>query len=322
MDQPLVSVIVPIYNTEKQLSHCIESILAQTWQNLEIFLVNDGSTDNSLAICDTYRQKDPRIHLIDKKNAGVSDSRNRALEQAKGKYVQLVDSDDYIEPDYTRSMVEAAEATEADMVLSHFKIVVPPGLGMEWYIKNAIHTARQTKDGQKVAALEAETTGFSEGEEPEIREIGRLNFCLLTKKEFALVLMEKPSSQYYAMACNKLFRREIIERYNLRYPVDMTFGEDTIFNLQFAAKAERFCAIDCPGYYYVQNPQSICHNTSPMKAVRSKATLLKYYKEFFNNPDLDLGLKKLEVYKYLIDIPESNYSTSRFRKVLKNASRK
>ena len=85
MEQPLVSVIVPVYNTEKQLGRCVESICAQTWQNLEIILLNDGSTDGSLAVCEACRQSDPRIRLVDKENTGVSATRNLGLSLATGK---------------------------------------------------------------------------------------------------------------------------------------------------------------------------------------------------------------------------------------------
>jgi glycosyltransferase involved in cell wall biosynthesis len=92
----LISIIVPIYNAEKYLADCVESILSQTYENLEVILINDGSTDNSLKICNYYKSVDNRIVLIDKPNEGVSSARNHGIEIAKGEYIGFVDSDDFI----------------------------------------------------------------------------------------------------------------------------------------------------------------------------------------------------------------------------------
>lgn len=94
--QPLVSIIVPVYNSEKYLDECINSIKSQTYKNLEIILVNDGSKDNSLAKCNEYASKDSRIEVIDKVNGGASSARNKGLEKASGKFIVFIDSDDVI----------------------------------------------------------------------------------------------------------------------------------------------------------------------------------------------------------------------------------
>ena len=96
----LISVIVPVYNSEQYLDRCIKSIINQTYKNLEILLVDDSSTDNSGAICDAFEEKDCRIKVIHKANEGVSSSRNMALDIANGEFFVFVDSDDYIEEKY------------------------------------------------------------------------------------------------------------------------------------------------------------------------------------------------------------------------------
>ena len=122
--RPMVSIIVPVYNAEQYLRRCVDSILNQEYTDYELLLVNDGSTDASGDICEEYGDQDPRVIVIQKENTGVSDSRNRALDRARGKYLQFLDSDDWITPDATRLFVRAAEEYGCDMVISDFYRVV------------------------------------------------------------------------------------------------------------------------------------------------------------------------------------------------------
>ena len=122
--RPMVSIIVPVYNAEQYLRRCVDSILNQEYTDFELFLVNDGSTDSSGDICEEYGDKDHRVIVIQKENTGVSDSRNLALDRARGKYLQFLDSDDWITPDATRLFVRAAEEYGCDMVISDFYRVV------------------------------------------------------------------------------------------------------------------------------------------------------------------------------------------------------
>ena len=93
----LVSIIVPVYNTEKYLSKCLDSLIKQTYKNLEIILIDDSSTDNSIAICKDYQKKDERIKIYQKENGGPASARNYGLEKARGEYILFIDSDDYID---------------------------------------------------------------------------------------------------------------------------------------------------------------------------------------------------------------------------------
>ena len=112
MLQPLISVIVPCYNVEEYLPKCIESILNQTYRNLEILLVDDGSPDNCGRICDEYAAKDSRIRIIHKKNGGLSDARNAALDVMTGEYVTFIDSDDYVSDDYVEYLYKIIKNLE------------------------------------------------------------------------------------------------------------------------------------------------------------------------------------------------------------------
>ena len=110
-----ISIVVPIYNVEKYLKECIESILIQTYKNLEIILVDDGATDSSGSICDEYKQKDNRIKVIHKKNGGLSDARNAGIEVATGEYISFIDSDDYIANDMYELLYKDIKNEKADI---------------------------------------------------------------------------------------------------------------------------------------------------------------------------------------------------------------
>ena len=132
MDNPLISIIVPIYKVEKYLSKCVESIVHQTYENLEIILVDDGSPDRCGKMCNEYAAKDSRIKVIHKINGGLSDARNVAIDIAKGEYITFVDSDDYVLPDYIESLYVNLKKYDADISVSLLKTVNEKGvLGTE-----------------------------------------------------------------------------------------------------------------------------------------------------------------------------------------------
>lgn len=123
MDKPLISVIVPVYNVERYLSHCIDSILTQTYENLEIILVDDGSTDSSRQICEDYADKDSRIKTIHKLNGGLADARNKGIEAASGEYCSFVDSDDYIAEDCIEYLYDMTSANSAQIAVCGYQKV-------------------------------------------------------------------------------------------------------------------------------------------------------------------------------------------------------
>lgn len=119
----LVSVVVPIYNVEKYLRKCIETIVNQTYNNIEIILVNDGSTDNCLQICNDFKQKDKRIKVINKENGGLSDARNTGLKNAHGKYICFIDSDDYVHENYVEELYGTIIENNAQIAVCNFEKV-------------------------------------------------------------------------------------------------------------------------------------------------------------------------------------------------------
>ncbi len=119
----LVSVIVPIYNIENYIGKCIESIVNQTYKNIEILLVDDGSLDDSYMVCESYAAKDNRIRIIRKQNGGLSDARNKGIDCASGQYIVFIDGDDYIKEDYIEKLFDTVKSNGADIAICSFCLV-------------------------------------------------------------------------------------------------------------------------------------------------------------------------------------------------------
>ena len=263
--RPMVSIIVPIYNAEQYLRRCVDSILNQEYTDFELLLVNDGSTDASGDICEEYGDREPRVIVIQKENTGVSDSRNRALDRARGKYLQFLDSDDWITPDATRLFVRAAEEYGCDMVISDFYRVV----------------------GERLS-----TKG-------DIEEEG-----VLTREEFAAHMMENPADFYYGVLWNKLYRRDIVEEHNLRMDTDINWCEDFMFNLEYIRYAKVFYALHAPIYYYVKRKGSLAsQGINISKTVKMKLNVFEYYNNFYKHvlEEEDYEKNRLQVYRFFID---------------------
>lgn len=125
--EELVTVVIPVYKVEKYIDKCIESILNQTYSNLEIILVDDGSPDNCGKICDNYIEKDVRIKVVHKENGGLSDARNAGIDIANGKYITFVDSDDYIDSEYVELLYKTIKKDKSDMAISSHKVIYENG---------------------------------------------------------------------------------------------------------------------------------------------------------------------------------------------------
>ena len=264
MEMPLVSIILPVYNAQSHLNRCLGSICAQQYEDLEIIVINDGSKDKSLPVCEEFRKKDSRILLVDKANSGVSDTRNLGLKLASGKYVQFVDSDDYIAPDYTARLVEAAEKTGADLVISPYTMVIPAGA---------------SKPEQVLEKIQDDLGVMHVARPPETREYGFLPAGIYDKDTFALRLMDKPASYFYGVLWNKLYRRDLIQMAHIRFE-HVVYAEDQLFNTRYLQVAQRFAAIDEAAYCYIQNPQSVCHTqVSAADMLRHRSRMYHTYKE-------------------------------------------
>ena len=146
---PRVSIIVPVYNVEKYLSQCVESILAQTFTDYEVILIDDGSLDNSGSICDFYADRDPRIKVLHQKNGGVCKARNAGLDIAKGEYIAFCDSDDYCTPVWLERLIHTAQSENAELVVSGFH-AVDENAQVLWTFQNETGTWDTETDEKKI----------------------------------------------------------------------------------------------------------------------------------------------------------------------------
>lgn len=144
MNKPLVTVVVPIYNTEKYLDRCVNSLVNQTYQNIDILLINDGSTDSCLELCESWAKKDTRVRVIDKQNEGLGITRNVGVKNAKGSYICFCDSDDYIDINMVKETLETAESTGAQLVVYGISTVTKNGEIKQSFIPDA--TIKTFKD--------------------------------------------------------------------------------------------------------------------------------------------------------------------------------
>ena len=204
---PKVSIIVPVYKAEKYLHQCIDSILSQSFTDWELILVNDGSPDRSGAICDEYAQKDTRIRVIHKENGGVGAARNTGLENATGKYVAFVDSDDFCENTYLENFGLNKTIT-ADLIIQGFK-------------------------------------KFVDEERPGINYSKRL----YTRNNLVEGILDNGLLSFGAPYC-KLFRRDFIERNNIRFSTKYSFGEDTYFFFDYLTHIYNMQMVEGTGYFY------------------------------------------------------------------------
>ena len=286
--QPLVSVIVPIYNAKDHIARCVESIRRQTYRNLQILLLNDGSQDVSLEVCRMFAQVDGRITLIDKENSGVSATRNLGMRAARGAYLQFVDADDTLQPYATELLVQRARDSGADMVIAHYNRVEPP---------------REHERARAPRRVEDADPGFDP--RTRVQTFGFLLEGPLTKAQFAYGLMQEPASFYYGVMWNKLYRAEIVQAHpDVVCSEELDYSEDFYFNLSFIRYAERFYALSTPIYNYVQNPQSLVHNLNPMKVLTTRWELSAYYKDLYRQ----LGLyeeNRIRLNKYFFGVAET-----------------
>ena len=261
-----VSFIVPVYNGEKRLKRCVESILNQDYPELEVILVDDGSRDGSWSLMQRYAEKDSRVKAIHKENGGVSSARNRGLAEAGGRYVQFADVDDWLPMDATKLLVREMEQNPAELVVGDFYRVVD---------ENMSENGSIAKGG------------------------------MLSLREYADQMMLGPADLYYGVLWNKLYRRSIIEEYSIRMDENISYSEDMIFNLEYLLHTKNIAVLKAPVYYYQYTKGSLVDQSlNPSNTIKMKKSVIGYYNEFYKNtfdaPDYQERLPV--IYSYLLAV--------------------
>lgn len=223
--EPLLSVIVPVYNTHRYLERCIESLSRQTYRNLEIILIDDGSTDDSPAACDAFAAAMENVRVLHKKNAGLGFARNSGLDLAAGEYVAFVDSDDYVEDNMYQRLMEECKRVNADAVFCEHTFIRNDGIGvpMKSSMEAGVYSGRQILRAMM-------------GADPE----ARLDF------------------DFNMSAWMGIYSRNVLEAAALRFSSERkVISEDFLFNMQFLQKAETVAYIKDCLYCYCENTGSL-----------------------------------------------------------------
>ncbi|WP_455581611.1 glycosyltransferase family 2 protein [Dysosmobacter sp.] len=241
-----ISVIVPVYNTEKYLRRCIDSILNQTYEALEVILVDDGSTDGSGAVCDEYAEKDARVRVIHQKNGGISAARNAGIDAASGQYIAFIDSDDYLFPTMYGKLFESLQKTKADIAVC------------QWQYEMA--------DGRQVVEKE------------------KIDASLYGKKsaaDFAAYLYRSGSYENGVVVStwNKLYRCEVFQ--NLRFQGRL-YEDDEISGIIFSHPYS-VVVLEEQLYIYCQNPDSLTNKPFSQERLAFLSILDKRSRLFSNN---------------------------------------
>lgn len=254
-----VSIVVPMFNNESTISQLINSLIKQTYTNLELFLIDDGSTDNTLKICKEYVNHDSRIKVISQNHLGVSSARNKGIELSSGKYIYFCDADDFLENNLIEKMVHISEKEHVDLVISGYYIEV--------FLKNICY--------------------YSE------------NFSYIEKKfsfqyEFRKDLVTLFDKQLLQPVWNKLYITKIIKDNKILFQ-NLNFGEDILFNRQYLLKTISLYITPLPLYHYIKrNNSSLTERyIKNLFEIRKK----EYYEfcSFFDT----CGLKKEQYLEYV-----------------------
>lgn len=246
----MISVVVPVYNVEKYLERCIESISEQTCKDIEIILVDDGSTDNSGRIIDEWSGKDSRIVAVHQKNRGLSGARNAGMERATGEYILFVDGDDFVEREYVSGLLERAGKTDADIVFCNYRFVNEAG--------------------------------------KEINNNNHSSYCsekIHNGTELLELFEDKSFRTFFDVCWNKLYRKELFA--GIRFPEGVSVIEDISIMPLIYHRAKRISFVDDVLYNYVYREGSLSHSKYSAKEdaklrIPMMEERLRWYKEWGN----------------------------------------
>lgn len=258
MEEALVSVIVPVYNVEKYIERCILSVLNQTYQNYELLLVDDGSTDDGGRICDMYHSNNPKIKVYHKENGGLSDARNYGLQKAEGEYIVFLDSDDYIAKEFLACLHGLLEEAQADIAVCGF-----------------YHTDANTFPKEKK---------------------GRTYRTTLLSSQESLADWHGARGRLETCVWNKLYKRKVfsLDKEPVLFPVG-TYYEDVYTTHRLVDNAERIVFTEKPLYMYYKRSGSIMESRLTMEKMKMSITAQKERLDFFESRGYERSADRLLV---------------------------
>lgn len=258
-----VSVIIPVYNCEKYIEECIESLINQTLKECEFIFVNDGSKDKSEEIIKKYADKDERITLINQKNSGVSIARNVGIKKAVGEYIGFVDADDYVKKDYYEKLYNTAKKNQCSIVIGdwlyekngkEYSFILP-------FVKNKIMNRKDIE--------------------------GKIYPFFISKESLNSVW-------------NKIYQNRLIKNNKIKFPKDLEMGEDEMFNIRAFTYCDRCCFIDYSGYFYREVEGSITRDVIKKDYFKRALNVYKSYSKEYDNWSISKDeIEKLKAIKFL-----------------------
>lgn len=260
-----VSIIVPVYNVEKYLERCLNSLINQTLKDIEIIIVNDGTLDNSLDICNKFALKDKRIKIYSKENEGLGLTRNYGIQFATGKYIAFVDSDDFVDISFYEKLYNSAEENKCDVCFGEYILNMPD------------NSKKNIKSG-------------------------KLDFGLTTIKarELLLCMLNVQDLKYHKIGMSvwrAIYQRDLIKKNNICFLSEREYiSEDICFNFEVLERAKKVSIVQGVYYYYCYNSVSLSHSYRKDRLDKTKKLInkLKELSNYFNESDIiEKGLNDL-----------------------------
>ena len=260
---PKLSIIVPVYNTEKYLRVCVDSILAQTFTDFELILVDDGSVDSSGSICDEYAAKDARVQVIHQSNGGVTNARKNGVRRACGMYFSFIDSDDWIHPEMFEQMVGKCVETNADVVVCD--------IYLEYEAKAQL--------------------------QPSLSEEGLYRKDTLCEQIYPTMLMDSHLRRpgILGSSCNKIFHRNVLDKVFWQVDDSFAYAEDALFCYAALLESDRIYILRSALYHYRQHSESAMHQYNGKRYYVNALRSYYGFREFLQNRGFEIS-KQLSAY--------------------------
>ncbi|MDE6312951.1 MAG: glycosyltransferase family 2 protein [Lachnospiraceae bacterium] len=259
MNQDKISIILPIYQDETAITRCMQSILSQTYETFELFLVEVEGGENASKLCREYAKKDNRVCLLASSYQSIGAARNAGLQAAKGRWVMFLDGTDYLAADYLMNMYSQRVQTDAELIISNF-----------YYVKREFQCAYDNKVNHKI-----------------------------TRDTYLSRLMKDPCHCYFEVLWNKMYDLKLIEEHSIKFPDKVAWGEDFIFNMQYLAYVKNIYILDQAGCYYVSQDRTagLKKEWALIDSLNQRNYMYAAYKTLFWRLQLfDTHKKKIEMY--------------------------